>query len=183
MPFAEISSGIAALAALVTIYYASKTVAEGRKARAEASAAHGEQMAQEERLLAAHAEAQKQEMVERERTFQRELWLQRLAQLGRLQDLLWEAGDVARMEISAAPPRIEGQPGSWTRLTGVLLRVEAALVSLELLDGPELSKIRQMAGNCRNIGVHPGQVVSETMSALSETLRLSENDPRFRPPA
>lgn len=180
MVLGDIASGVAALAALFTIYYARATVLVARKARQEASAAHGEEMAREAQLLEVTRTAHAQEMAERNRALERELWLQRLAQLGKLQDLLWEAADIGRLEISSPPERIEGQPGSWTRLTGVLLRIEGALVNLELLGGPSLSEIKQMAGNCRQVGVHPGLVVSETMSALQRTVYLSENDPRFR---
>jgi hypothetical protein len=137
-------------------------------------------MAREEQLLEATRVAHEQEMSERRRALERELWLQRLTQLGKLQDLLWEAADIGRSEIANPPPRIEGQPGTWTRLTGVLLRIEAALVSLESLGGPALPEIRQMAANCRQPRVHPGQVVSETMSALDRTVHFSENDASFR---
>lgn len=122
-------------------------------------------------------------MADRERALERELWLQRLTQLGKVQDLLWEAADIGRSEIGSPPERIEGQPGTWTRLTGVLLRIEAALVSLELLGGPALPEVRQMAANCRKPRIHPGQVVSETMSALDRTVHLSENDVGFRSPS
>lgn len=182
MALSDLSSAVAALAALITVYYARATVLVARKARNEASAAHGEEMDREAQLLEITRAAHEQEMAERARALDRELWLQRLTQLGKLQDLLWEAADIARTEISNPPPRIAGQPGSWTRLTGVLLRVEGAVVILELLDGPPLSEIKQMAGNCRQIGVHPGQVVSETMGALERTLHLSENDAKFTAP-
>jgi hypothetical protein len=178
----DIASGVAAVAALLTVYYARATVSVARETRREASAAHNEEMAREAQLLEATRAAHEQEMAERQRALARELWLQRLLQLGKLQDLLWEAADIGRAEIADAPERIAGQPGTWTRLTGVLLRIEAALVSLELLGGPPLADIRQMVGNCRQIGVHPGRVVSETMSALERTVHLSENDANFSVP-
>lgn len=183
MVVGDVSSGVAALAALLAVYYARATVSVARKARHEASAAHVEEMAREAQLLEATRAAHEQEMIERQRALDRELWLQRLAQLGKLQDLLWEAADIGRSEIANPPERIAGQPGTWTRLTGVLLRIEAALVSLELLGGPALPKIKQMAANCRQPRIPPGKVVSETMSALERTVHLSESDADFRPPA
>jgi hypothetical protein len=182
MSLADIASGIASLAALVTVYYARATVGEARAARSESAQAHGEEMDREAQLLQATTTAHEQEMGERRHALERELWLERLRQLGKLQDLLWEAADVGRHEIEAPPQQIAGQPGSWTRLTGVLLRLEAAVVSLELIDGPDLAKVRQMAIECRQIRTPPGKVVSETMSALQVTLHLAENDPKFRPP-
>ena len=139
-------------------------------------------MVRQAQLIDATTEAHDQEMVEREKALERELWIQRLTQLGKLQDLLWEAADIARIEVSTPPERIPGQPGSWTRLTGVLLRIEAALVSLELLDGPSLPEIKKVATECRQMHTHPGKVVSETMSALERTLHLAENDTKFRAP-
>lgn len=182
MIISDLSSGIAALAALAAVYYARATVSEAQKARSEASQAHVEAMSRERQLLEATKVAQEQEIAERERALARELWLERLRQLGKLQDLLWEAADIGRFELDNPPRQIAGQSGTWTRLTGVLLRVEAALVSLERLHGPALPEMRQMAVNCRHIGTPPGQVVSETMSALQVTLHLSENDTRFREP-
>jgi hypothetical protein len=182
MVIGDIASGIAALAALVTIYYARATVLQAREARREASAAHSEEMDREAQLLEETQAAYEQEMAARKLALQRELWLQRLAQLGKLQDLLWEAADIARSEISNPPERIEGQPGTWTRLTGVLLRVEAGLVSLELLEGPSLPKIKQMAGECQQMHTPAARVVSETMSALQITLHLAESDAAFKAP-
>jgi hypothetical protein len=171
-----LASGIAAVAALAALYYAHATVSEARKSRREASQAHAEAMAREEQLLEATRTAQAQEMAERQEVLAREMWLERIRQLGKLQDLLWEAADIGRHEIDNPPPRIAGQSGTWTRLTGVLLRVEAALVSLERLGGPALPEMKQMVMNCRQIGTPRGRVVSEAMSALQVTLRLSETD-------
>jgi hypothetical protein len=118
-------------------------------------------------------------MVERQEILAREMWFERLRQLGKLQDLLWEAADIARYEVDNPPPQIAGQTGTWTRLTGVLLRVEAAIINLEQIGGPALADMRQMTINCRQMNIHPGRVVSETMSALQITLHLMESDPAF----
>jgi hypothetical protein len=99
-----------------------------------------------------------------------------------VQDLLWETADIARFEISNAPERIAGQPGTWTRLTGVLVRVEAALANLELLEGPSLPEIKQMTVNCRQMNTPPERIVSEAMNALASTLHLSESDATFKAP-
>lgn len=171
-----LASGIAAVAALAALYYAHATVSEARKSRREASQAHAEAMAHEIQLLEATKTAQEREIAERQKVLAREMWLERLRQLGKVQDLLWEAADIGRREIDNPPPQIAGQPGTWTRLTGVLLRVEAALVSLEQLGGPALPDMRQTVMNCRQIGTPPGRVVSEAMSALQVALHLSETE-------
>lgn len=177
-----IASTIAILAALITLYYARATVREGRQARREASEANEEQLRHETRLLAETKAAHAHEVEARERSMERELWQQRLAQLGRVQELLGRAADTARDEIAEPPMPIEGQPGLWTRLPGVLTQAEAALVTLEQLGGPELSKIRRATVDLRHMRTPPAQVAGETMSALATTIHLAENDPSFRPP-
>ena len=182
MAIGDIASGIAALAALVTVYYARATVLQAREARREASAAHNEEMDREAQLLGATRAAHEQEMAAREHAVDRELWVQRLTQLGKIHDLLGETADIARFEISNPPERIEGQPGSWTRLPGALARVEAALVILERLGGPSLPETRQMTVNCRQMRTPPAQVAGEAMSALGRMQHLAENDPAFKVP-
>ncbi len=182
MDLGSISAGIAAVAALVTVYYARATVIEARKARGEASGAHAEELAREGELIDAIRLAHVEEVADRQLALERELWLQRLTEVGKLQDLLWQASDIARHEVDNPPPRIAGQTGTWTRLTGVLLRVEAALANLQQLGGPALPEIKQMASNGKQIGIHPGEVVSKTMSALEQTIFVANNDESLQPP-
>jgi hypothetical protein len=180
---ASIFSGVAALAALLTVYYARSTVTEARKARQEARQAHGEEMDREGQLLTATVTAHDREMAERERALERELWLQRLTQLGKVQDIVKETADIARYEVTNRPERIEGGIGTWTRVTGGLLRLEAAIVVLERLGGPELPEMRQTARDGRRMGNPPGPVVGAMMDALARLLHLSEQDASFQPPS
>jgi hypothetical protein len=98
-----------------------------------------------------------------------------------VQDLFKETADIARYEVANPPPKIEGGIGTWTRLTGALLRVEAALVILERLEGPSLPEIRQMTSDGRRMNTPPGRIVGEMMSALDRLLHLSEEDASFKP--
>jgi hypothetical protein len=189
MSLGDVLTVIAVLAALLAVWYARATVFVARDARKDASAAHAEQMGRQADLLGttrsvleATRSAHEQEMMSRAAQQGRDLWLQRLSRLGRLQDLLGEAADVGRAEIEVPPPRIPGQPGTWTRVTGALLRVEAEVAILELLGCELPSDIRKTATECRRVGVEPGEVVSRTMSALQLVLHAAENDPAFRAP-
>jgi len=173
---------LAVVAALLAVWYARATVRIARDARKDAATAHAEQMARLAEQLQASTKAHQQEMISRDRQLDRDLWVQRLTRLGRLQDLLGETADIGRAEIEAPPPRIHGQPGTWTRVTGALLRVEAELSILELLGCELPSDIRKTATDCRRVGVQPGEVVSRTMSALQVVLHAAENNPAFRPP-
>lgn len=179
---ADIFSGIAALAALVTVFYARETVRESRRSRQEASAAHGEEMSREEQLLEATRTAHEQEMAERKRALERDLWVQRLTQLGKVQDLVKETADIARDEIADPPPKIDGGIGTWTRLTGALLRVEAALVILERLGGPTLPEMKRKVKEGRRMNTHPSQIVGDMMDILGRLLDLSVEDESFKEP-
>ena len=55
-----------------------------RRNRADEAAAHREAMTGESQLLQAMSAAREQEMEERQHAVERELWLQRLIQLGRV---------------------------------------------------------------------------------------------------
>jgi len=121
-------------------------------------------------------------MAGREHALARDLWLQRLTQLGRVEELLGETADIARFEIASPPEKVASQFGTWTRITGALARVEAALVILELLEGPSLPEIKQMTVDRRRMNTPPQQVVGDTMSALEALRHLSETDPSFKPP-
>ena len=151
MSLGDVLTVIAALAAMLAVWYARATVVIARDARSDASRAHAEQMARQAALLEATRSAHKQELIFRAEQLVRDLWLQRLTRLGRLQDLLGEAADVGRAEIEAPPPRIHGQPGTWTRVTGALLRVEAELSILQLLGCELPSDIRKTATECRRV--------------------------------
>lgn len=185
----SVAALIAAIAALVTVRFARDTVIEARRTReelrddhAEEMRAHAEAMTRQELLLNATRTASEQELLGHHQALARDLWLQRVTQIGRLQEQLGEAGDIARTEIANPPERIVGQPGTWTRLTSALARVEAAAVIFELLGGPPLDDVKQMAKEGRRMNTPPARVVGETMSALERTRNLAETDPSLKQP-
>jgi hypothetical protein len=113
-----------------------------------------------------------------------ELWLRRLTQLGKVQELLGEAVEAARSEIGKrelSSPAIVGV-GS-TQLSSALLRVEAALVILSRLGGPELPEIRNMAEKGRDAGASLHEVESNAVRAIAATRFLAETDDCFARPA
>ncbi len=139
-------------------------------------------MSREGQLLEATQTAHRQEMVDRKRALARELWLQRLTQLGRVHELLGETADIARIEIAHPPAKVAGGLGTWTRVTGALVRVEGALVILEQLEGPALDDIKQKAISLRRMNTPPELVVSEMMGALDQTRHLAQEHECFKPP-
>jgi hypothetical protein len=175
-------AGVAAAAALATVLFARDTVSEAKAARREAQQAHAEATREQARLLDATTAAHDEEMRERERAFRSELVLQRLAQLGRLEELLGEVADIARFEIANPPPSIGvGRPGSWTRITGAFARVEAAATLCERLEpGPglvdALTAAKIMSHHLRTPNIPPSQIVGDAMSMLDRVVHASQTD-------
>jgi hypothetical protein len=100
-----------------------------------------------------------------------------LLQLHKIMELVGETGDIARVEIAQPPAAIGvGVPGTWTRITGFLDRVEAAIVIYERLGGPELpAAARQFARSARQLPTKPAQIVGESASVLHTITNFAEN--------
>jgi hypothetical protein len=171
-----VAAVIAAGAALVTVVYARATVAQARAARQESRAAHAEETQQQTALLEATRMAHEQEMVEREKALASELFLQRLAHLGRITDLLGEVADVARIEQVQPPPLIEGTPFRLTRTPGMLARLEAAIVIFESIGGPPLAKAEQLSKEGRRANTPPMRIVGDAMGALDDITFLAKSN-------
>lgn len=187
-------------AALGSLYYARKTVLDAREGRREEATAHREEVersAEAAREAEAarredrdHAEKARQEaeaahaeeMGAREAALERELWLARMAQLGRVVDLLGETADLARAEITNPPAAIHGAVGNWSRLPGALGRIAAGLILLEQQGSPDLKEIRQQVDFLRGGGIPPERVVSDLMGVLGKVEWMAENDARFEDP-
>jgi hypothetical protein len=178
----SIAAVIAAGAALVTVWFARRTVMEARAGRQEAHEAHADEMRQQAELLATTTSAHEREMAERERVFASELVLQRHAQLGRITDLLRRLADIARDEMVENPPLLEGTPFRLTRLTGVMAQLRAALAIFDALSGPALNQTEKLIH-----GYHAGTRASEVLGvamneAFSEVNSVAENHPSLRVP-
>lgn len=139
-------------------------------------------MTREAQLLEATRTAHEQEITERQRAHERELWLERLRQIGRVQELLAETSDIARHEIEHPPEKVARQFGTWTRTTSGLTRVEAALVILEKLGGPKMPEVRQVTSTLRMMNTPPQRIVGEMMGELAKSIGLAESDESFREP-
>lgn len=177
-----VASVVAAGAALVTVLYARATVIQARAGRREAKNAHADETRQQAQLLEATRIAHEQEMTEREKALTSDLFLQRLAHLGRITDLLGEVADVARIEQVHPPPLIEGTPFRMTRTTGMLARLEAAIVIFESIGGPPLAKAEQLSREGRRANTPPMRILGDAMSALDEIAFLAkENDSLTQP--
>jgi hypothetical protein len=138
----SVATVIAAAAALVTIYFARKTVEEAKQARREQHRAHGEEMSQLREAAKASAAQHRAEMDERQRAYAADLVLRRLAQLEKVSGLLLYLVEVARSEYFApsAPLHLEGgQIVTTTRLPAIQARLRTAVAILKELGGPDLT--------------------------------------------
>ncbi len=180
---ASIFSGIAALATVLAVYFARETVQEARHNRAEEAAAHRQAMAVEGRLLQAVSAAHEQEMQERQHAVERELWVQRLIQLGRVQELLGNVVDTTGMTIALR----EGAGRSMTvglgdtRVSSALLRAEIGVAILAQLGGPSLPEFAKAAEHGRMVGTSLHEIGAEAARALNEIRSLAQSDPSLRP--
>ena len=110
--------------------------------------------------------------------------LQRLAQLGRVMELVGETADLARADIAQAPPPTGIGVGTWTPVTGALARLEGAVVIYERLGGPALPpEVRRFSIEYRGSGTSPELVVGEAMSVLEKLKNLAETKDSLSPPA
>lgn len=146
-----ISVVIAALAALVTIFFARSTVQEARLARRDNHQAHEEEMAERAIALAA------------------ELRLQRIKQIEVVAEVLVDLIETARSEYIDPPPRTNPpMPFRATLIPTLLSRLGTALAILHSLEGPELPKAQQLAKQGFSVGTPPMNIVNDGAEALRE---------------
>lgn len=100
-----------------------------------------------------------------------------LLQLGKIADVLGEVGDIARIEMVEPPLTVDGQPGSWTRTTGVLWRVEIEATIFERLGGLPLPQIKQFANESRRMNTPPASIAGGATHMLQMIATIAENFP------
>jgi hypothetical protein len=175
-------SGVAALAALLAVYFARATVQEARRNRSEEALAHREAMASEERLLEATNASHEQEMQDRYNAVEREMWVERLTQLGRVQELLGNVVDTTGTTIAlreeAGRPMTVGIGD--TRVSCALLRAEVGVAILAQLGGPSLPEFAQAAERGRVAGTSLHEVEAVAAATLNTVRALAQSDPTFR---
>ena len=98
-----------------------------------------------------------------------------LLQLGKIADVLGEAGDIARIEMVDRPLTIDGQPGTWTRTTGILWRVEIEVTIFERLGGMPLPQIKRFANESRRMNTPAASIAGGATSMLQMIATIAEN--------
>jgi hypothetical protein len=178
----------AAVAALVTIYYARATVAEARLARKESRAAHAEEVAEQraateaavaaqQRAIDAATVAHREQMQKQQRAHENDIALQRVIQIGRVVTALGAVLDTAVYEWFNEQPMVSLQ-FRFTAIPSRLNRLRIAVAMLEALGGPELNETDALSKRGYSLGEPPSRVFNDAFNALSEieqTIRAHES--------
>ncbi len=99
-----------------------------------------------------------------------------LLMLAEIIKLVSRAGDLARLDIANPPPATANGIGTWTRVTGALIELEAMIAVYRQLGGPELpSNVERFARDLRSAGTKPAQVAGESVSVLGLLQNFAEN--------
>jgi hypothetical protein len=99
-----------------------------------------------------------------------------LLQLDKIMSLVGEAAEVARIEIDNPPKPIgPGQPGTWSRISGVVARTRAAVVIYDKLGGPELpAQVESFMREANQLPIKPTVVVGKAETVLSALTSFAE---------
>jgi hypothetical protein len=101
-----------------------------------------------------------------------------LLMLAEIIKLVSRAGDLARLDIADPPPAMPNGLGTWTRVTGALIELEAMLAVYRQLGGPALpANVEKFARDFRRMDTKPEQLVGESVSVLGELQNFAENFP------
>jgi len=97
-------------------------------------------------------------------------------QLARIMELVGEVADVARLEIEHPPERIGvGQPGTWTRTTGLLTRIDAQAAGYDRFGGPPLpDALRTFTRTARQLPTRQKRMVGEAEGILATLTHFME---------
>ena len=140
-----IFAAVAAIATIVAVIYARKTVNESQAATKAMAEQHREQIAELKASAAASHAASEKELLGRRIAFDHDLAIQRLAQLQRIADALTELIHAAREERTHPSERImDIQPGlalSSTRIPALQRQLRIEVRILKQLRGPDLSEV------------------------------------------
>jgi hypothetical protein len=98
-------------------------------------------------------------------------------QLARIMELVGQVADVARLEIEQPPEHIGvGQPGTWTRTTGLLSRVDAQAAVYDRLGGPPLpDALRTFTRTARQLPTNQKRMVGEAEGILAMLTHFMES--------
>jgi hypothetical protein len=199
---------IAAGAALVTVIYARRTVVDGLAAHQELmhaqhqanedfTTAHQEAMTSQQRgrddFTTAHREAmaaqamaredfaagRAEEMEQRKRALDAQIALERLAQAGRITEILIMMARTAQDETLTPPPTAAGSQRA-TFIPSLQAQLRAALAVFYALSGPTLETADDLAAKTYSLTTQPIEILQLAANSLGELKRLTDQDEKLR---
>lgn len=205
---ATVAAVIAAGAALVTVVYARRTVVDGRAAHRELmqaqvqagndfNTAHRETMTVEQQarddFTTAHREAmaaqalaredfaagRSEEMAQRKRALNAQIALERLAQAGRVTEILITTAHTVRDEALNPPPTVAGSQRA-TFIPSLQAQLRAALAVFYALGGPTLETADDLAAKAYSLTTQPIEMLQQATNSLGELKRLTDQDEKLR---
>jgi hypothetical protein len=205
---ATLAAVLAAGAALVTVIYARRTVVDGRAAHRELmqaqrqasedfTTAHQEAMTSEQQargdFTTAHREAmaaqalaredfaagRAEEMEQRKRALDAQIVLERLAQAGRVTEVLITMARTARDETLTPPPTAAGSQRA-TFISSLQAQLRAALAVFYALGGPTLETADDLAAKAYSLTTQPIEILQLATNSLGELKRLANQDEKLR---
>jgi hypothetical protein len=205
---ATVAAVIAAGVALVTVIYARRTVVDGRAAHRELmqaqiqankdfTTAHQEAMAAQQQarddFTTAHREAmaaqalaredfaagRAEEMEQRKRALDAQIALERLAQAGRVTEILITMARTARDETLTPPPTAAGSQRA-TFIPSLQAQLRAALAVFYSLGGPALETADDLAAKAYSLTTQPIEMLQLATNGLGELKRLTDQDEKLR---
>ena len=164
-------AAVAAVASVVAVLVARRTVNEAAGARRDASTAHREELRQETALLESTKGAHREEMAERVEAYQRTISVQRVELLARIADGLREIGDTARSELVA-----EHHSFDWSPVPGILTHLDFRIAAFEALGGHVLPELRDFSrlGKMRN--ADRARLVGDSVTQLQKLGAVVERE-------
>ena len=167
-----IAAVVAALAALVTIIYARRTVLDGRDAHRELMDAQAKSRSD---FTAAHDE----EMTARQRALSSEIAIQRLVQAARITDVLIAIARTAWDEALQTPaPAANSQRATFIPTLQAHLRVALAL--FYALGGPALAIADELADKAYSLTTLPADMLQLAQNSLGELKHLTDQDEHLK---
>jgi hypothetical protein len=189
----SVAAIIAAVAALVTVYFARKTVTESVTAREDSRKSHQEVMAasaeataaaraQGEELTSQLRDASQAELAERARSLAADLAVRRLGQLNQVSATAFEIARQAQSEVANAPGTIDlggGRNITNTRIPAMSARLRTQVEILKAMGGPDLTnRLPETGRGDQASSLRIWGVATDLMLAIE--LVVSSQDERLR---
>lgn len=124
-------------------------------------------------------EGRAEDMAERKRPLDAQIALERLAQAGRVTEILITMARTAHDETLSAPPSAAGSERA-TFIPSVQAQLRSALAVFYALGGPKLETANDLADKAYSLTAQPIEMLKLANASLGELKRLTDRDEKLR---